>query len=237
MNDPVFDDVEVQRILERAADQQQKAERTRLVGPGRTSLATIREIATEVGIDPRYVESAAQEVTLRRDHKPEETRLGIPRSASAHRVLAHRVDEAEWGRIVDHLQRTFDTPGVVSEFGKVREWHSGTRPGGTVVHFKLDEGEVGTTASISQNLKQFLDLPTALGTVFATLGVGLLALLPIVDSQATLGLLSGLNVLAAGGIYFGGMSWVGRIAQRRQERIEAALDRVELLAASTERRG
>lgn len=237
MNDPHFDDVDVQKILERAADKQKKAERRELLRPGGTSLQTLREVAAEVGIDPRYVESAAREISLRRDHAPEETRLGIPRSASAHRVLASRVDDAEWGRIVDDLQRTFGTPGVVSEFGRVREWHSGRNTGGATVHFKLEEGDGGTTASISQSLKQFLDLPTALGAVFTTIGLGFLAFLPIVDSPGGLALFSAANVLAGGGIYFGGMSWVGRIARRRQEKVEAALDRVELLAGSTERDG
>lgn len=237
MSDPHFDDVDVQRILERAADQQRRAERRALLRPGQTSLETIREIAGEVGIDARYVDSAAHEIALRRDRAPEVTRMGIPRTVSADRVITSRVDDGEWARIVDELRRSFDTPGVVSEFGRVREWHSGAGHSSSLVHLKVEETGVGTTVSMTQNLKQFHDLPTALGAVFATLGVCSLAAVPFVASAGGMALFAAANLLTGGGVYLGGMSWVGRIARRQQEKMDAALDRVELLAGSRERGG
>lgn len=237
MSDFEFDDVEVQRILGRAAEHQQKAERQALMRRGGTSLTTLREIASEVGIDPRYVDSAAHEVALRRNGEPETTRLGVPRKVESRRVLADSVDAGEWGRVVEDLRHTFDTPGAVSEFGRVREWHSGTGASSTTahVHLRLEESEHGTDVSISQSMKPHLELPSVLGGVFAAVGVCFLGMLPVVDAPLAAAAFSAVNVLAGLGTYLGGMGWAGRKARQQQERMDALLDRVELLAGSSER--
>lgn len=239
MSDFEFDDVEVQRILERAAEHQQKAERRTLARRGGTSLTTLKEIASEVGIDPRYVDSAAHEVALRKELQPETTRLGVPRKVESRRVLADAVDDGEWARIVDDLRDTFDRTGAVSEFGQIREWHSGTgtSSASALVHLRLEDGEHGTTVSVSQSMKPYLELPSVLGAVFATIGVCFLGLLPVVDSPMALAAFAGVNVLTGLGTYVGGMGWAGRRARQQQERIDALLDRIELLAGSTERSG
>jgi hypothetical protein len=239
MSDVEFDDVEVQRILERAAEHQQRAERKALVRRGGTSLTTLREIAAEVGIDPRHVDSAAHEVALRKEVRSDTTRLGVPRTVASRRVLTDEVDDTEWARIVDDVRRTFDRPGVVSEFGRVREWHSGTASSSSaaVVHLKLEEGEQGTTVSVSQSMKPYLDLPAALGATFGAIGVCLLGLLPVVDAPLALAAFAAANVATGLGVYLGGTGWAGRRARQQEERMEALLDRVELLAGSSEREG
>lgn len=239
MDETEFDDVEVQRILQRATEQQEAAERRSLARGAGTSLDALRKIAGEVGIEPRFVDAAAREVALRRDHLPAGEFMGVPDELRVQRVLPEKVDDDEWVRIVDDLRATYGMTGHVSQYGRVREWQSGTSStsGGTgsVIHLRLEETEAGTALTLSQNIRSQTQLPKVLGGTFGGLGVAFLALLPVVDSVPAVLAFAGLNVLAGVGILFGGMNWAGRWASRRMERFQATADRVELVAGMSER--
>ena len=240
MDETEFDDVEVQRILERAAEQQEAAERRSLARGAGTSLNSLRKIAGEVGIEPRFVDAAAREVALRRDQQPAREFMGVPDELRVQRVLPEKVDDEEWVRIVDDLRATYGMAGHVSHYGRVREWQSGTSSASgaaSVIHLRLEDTDDGTALSLSQNIRQQTQLPKVLGGTFGGLGVAFLALLPVVDSVPALLAFAGLNVLAGAGILFGGMNWAGRWASRRLERFQASADRVELVAGPSERGG
>ncbi len=238
MSQAEFDDVEVQRILKRASEQQQASERRELARGAGTSLSSLREIAEEVGIEPRFVDAAAREVALRRDHRPAKEFMGVPDELRIQRVLPDKVDDDEWIRIVDDLRATFGTAGHVSHYGRVREWQSGassTSGGDYSIHLRLEETEDGTALTLAQNIRNQTQLPKVLGATFGGLGVTFLALIPAMSAVVPPLLFAGGNILAGAGLLLGGMNWTARWARRRMERFEASADRIELLAGTTER--
>ena len=232
-----FDYVEVQRILELALEQQRRSERKALVTGGGTSLPALREIASEVGIDPRFVESAAREVARRRDTPVTKTnRMGVPDEVRADRVIPHRIDDDEWIRIVEELRTTFGVAGTVSQYGRVREWHSSasSHANASVAHLRLEEVDGGTAITLHQKTVAQTQLPLVLGATFATIGVTFAALLPVIGLTAGGLAFAGVNALSGAGIYAGGMGWASRWAGKRTELFERILDRIELLAGATE---
>ena len=240
MDQVEFDDVEVQRILERAAEQQQAAERRGLTRRSGTSLTSLKDIAQEVGIEPRFVDAAARELALRRDHPVAKEFMGVPEELTIQRVLPERVDDDEWIRIVDDLRATYGITGHVSQYGRVREWQSGAAPNssaGSLIHLRLEETEDGTALTLTQSIRNQTALPKVLGATFVSLGVTFAALLPVLGVTAAGLTFAGLNVVAGGGILVGGMGWVGRWARRRMERFQSTADRIELMAGTTERQG
>lgn len=240
MDQAEFDDVEVQRILKRASEQQQASERRDLARGAGTSLTSLREIAGEVGIEPRFVDAAAREVALRRDHAPAKEFMGVPDELRIQRVLPEKVDDDEWIRIVDDLRASYGITGHVSHYGRVREWQSGassTSGSGSVIHLRLEETDDGTALTLSQNIRSQTQLPKVLGGTFGALGVTFLALIPAMSAVVPPLLFAGGNILAGAGILLGGMNWTGRWARRRMERFHATADRIELMAGTTERQG
>lgn len=240
MDQAEFDEVEVQRILKRAAEQQQAAERRSFIRGTGTSLTSLRDIAEEVGIDSRFVDAAAREVALRRDHPPAKEFMGVPDELRVQRVLPETIDDDEWIRIVDDLRATYGMTGHVSQYGRIREWQSSpsSSNGATsLIHLRLEDTEDGTALNLSQNIRQQTMLPKVLGATFAGAGVTFLALTALASSTLPALTFSVVNLVAGAATFFGGMNWTGRWAQRRLERFQATADRIELMAGTTERGG
>lgn len=237
MSDEEFDDVEVQRILERALDQQKSAERRALVKGTGTSLPELRTIASEVGIDPRFIDSAAREVVVRRGAPPAKERFGVPDLLRADRVIPEEIDDEEWMRIVEEMRAAFGMTGVVSSYARVREWHSGTSSAkeASIIQLRVETTDAGTAITLSQNTRQQTLLPTVLGMTFGAVAVTFAALVPFIGASTSAAAFIGVNALGGAGIFAGGMGWVGRWARSRGELFERLLDRIELIAGTAER--
>ena len=231
-----FDDAEVSRILERAAEQQRVAERGALVRQRGTSLAQLQEIAAEVGIDPRFVRAAALEVDVATPDRERKEILGVPRHLEDVRVTVGTIDDTQWGRIVEELRASFGSHGVVSQFGEIREWASGvsTNADSMVVRVKLEPaGDGETLIRADWNIRQLTLLPTVLAGTFASMmPVFVLLAFFTGNNDAAIYVVSGLMATLAavsGGL---GLAIGGRSADRKEKQLRSALDRVERIARS-----
>ncbi len=121
----LFSEKEVGRILKRATELHEAE------GPADTmglSLDEVRQIATEMGVDPRYVTAAVTEVE---QHGGEDERfhwLGAPVSYELERVVEGDVSEEQWEEMVDAIHRSYNLVGVTGQVGRLLEWtHNGRR--------------------------------------------------------------------------------------------------------------
>jgi hypothetical protein len=129
--------------------------------PGLT-LAEIREIAGEVGIDPERVSRAAALLSSARDTGVSRVLGGHPRHRLEQSVPG-TVPEARLGRVIDVARRALDTQGETREVLGALEWKGATNT--TTVSVSVVPREGKTT------LQAFTDRTESLAATYA--GVGL----------------------------------------------------------------
>ena len=231
--DTRFSEEEVQKILTRAAQRQERAESTHDGSHTGLSLVRLQEVAADVGISPAHVEAAAREVVLHRE-EASGTLAGLPREVSALRSVPGSINDAQWERMVAEFRRIFKKNGIPSQFGEVREWISTNEAGESmpvVVRVEPD-GAGGTRISVQQSITSAATLALALGGGFSSVGLlfGVLIGLGLLESAAAAFAL----FMAAFGILAGGVGWVATLAWSRgqQRAIEQAADRAELIGRS-----
>ena len=120
----LFSEKEVGRILKRATELQEDK------GPADTmglSLEEVRQIAMEMGVDPRHVEAAMLEVQRNGDADERFYWLGAPVSYEMERVVKGDVSEEQWAEMVDAIHRSFNLVGVSGQVGRLLEWTHNSR--------------------------------------------------------------------------------------------------------------
>ena len=120
-----FDDQEVSRILERAAELQHREPLAPLESSGMT-LAELEQVASEAGIDPQHVRNAA--AALERDAPPPGLSgtglLGAPLHLELERTVDGEITPGVYEELAETIRNTLSAPGHVSTLGKSFEWHS-----------------------------------------------------------------------------------------------------------------
>jgi hypothetical protein len=127
-SDRKFSDAEVARIFERATDDDAPEAQVAAPSPAADglSLAQIKDIAVEAGIDPVRVERAA--LALARGEAPAakpRTWMGLPIGVSRTVELGRVVSDDEWDQLVVRLRETFDARGRLQSHGAFRQWTNG----------------------------------------------------------------------------------------------------------------
>lgn len=219
-----YNEDEVREIFGLAAD-----DRTRLpaasAGPGDgLTLAELREIGREVGVDPERIDAAASLVANRPSGLKERTYLGLPISVGRSVPLPRPLTDTEWEILVGDLRETFGARGRVRSQGGLREWVNGN------LHVFQEATEDGYR----------LRLQTTKGTALTAtrIGAGLLALAAVLilvmvltgtagDFFAPL-FLGGLGLAALGSNALVLPSW----ASRREEQMDYLAARARALTAS-----
>ena len=115
----LFSETEIGRILKRATELQ-GAE-----GPAETtglSLEEVRQLAMEMGIDPRHVEAAVFEVTQDGDAEKRFHWLGGPTSLERERVVGGEITEQQWEAMVEEIRASFGLVGGAGRVGRAYEW-------------------------------------------------------------------------------------------------------------------
>ena len=115
----LFSEKEVGRILKRATELHEAE------GPADTmglSLDEVRQIATEMGVDPRYVAAAMAEVEQGGNDDERFYWLGAPVSYEMERVVEGEVSEEQWVEMVEAMRRSFKLFGANSKVGRMFEW-------------------------------------------------------------------------------------------------------------------
>jgi len=120
-----FDDEEVARILERAAELQHRAPLAPPDISGMT-LAQLEQVATEAGIDPQHVRDAAAalERETRTPALPGASLLGAPMRLELERTVEGEIPAGASEALAETIRATIPNPGYVSTLGKSFEWNS-----------------------------------------------------------------------------------------------------------------
>ena len=118
-----FDEDEVAKIFERAAETQQGGSKPLPSGDGMT-LAELQQIGKEVGFAPELVAQAARSLE-RAGHSTGRTLLGLPLRVGRTVELGRKLTDDEWERLVVDLRETFDARGTVKHEGSLRSWVNG----------------------------------------------------------------------------------------------------------------
>lgn len=126
MSDPIarprrFDEREIARILERAAELQQRAPLEPTAATGLT-LTELEQVAAEAGIDPRHVRAAAS--ALEQDAPVAGAVLGAPLRVELERTVDREVQPAAYEALAALIRDTLASPGYPSTLGKGFEWAS-----------------------------------------------------------------------------------------------------------------
>ena len=125
MDDRLFDEKAVARILRRTAELQGARQQQPATG---LSLEELKTLAAESGLDPDLIQAAVTE--LHTEKTAEASRWwGGPTSIVVEQQLPVEIDDLTWERMLDMIRTTLSEPGVVDIRGSTREWTQETKDG------------------------------------------------------------------------------------------------------------
>jgi len=125
MDQDRYNEEELARILREAATAQADASAATESGTG-FSVDEISSMASEVGIDPKFVTQAAEQVSQSRDRPKRKYLFGAPTVDILERTCEGVLDDEGWQDLVTRLRSVFGSDGVVSSMGSAREWKGGS---------------------------------------------------------------------------------------------------------------
>ncbi len=164
-----YGDEEVREIFELASSTKEPGMPARTGGEGLT-LAELKEIGKEVGLDPERVGQAATALEVRRATPPARKILGMPLTVGRVVDLPRAPTDSEWERLVAELRQTFGAKGKVSVHGSLREWRNGN------LHASVEPTESGYRLRLG-TLKGSAVAVTRGGTIAIVFSLVMLAVL------------------------------------------------------------
>ena len=169
IDERLFTEEEVREILMKAVE---KAPSRALVKREGLSLADLKAIGGEVGIDPARLEDAARSVALGDHHRPNRI-LGGPTILDFERQVAGDFDPKDTPEVLSLIRRTMGIQGEVDEIHGSLEWKAKGDSGERYVTLSSRDGN--TTIRGSSNLTNsavLTYLPTGmLGTILSMVGL------------------------------------------------------------------
>jgi len=163
-----FSDEEVREILKRAV---QRAPSRALMKREGLSLAELKSIGEEVGIDPSRLEDAARSVALGGRNQPN-LLLGGPVVLDFERKVEGTLDPNDTPEILSTIRRGMGTQGEVDEIHGSLEWRAKGDSGERYVTLSSRDGTTTLRASSNlTNLAVVTYLPAGIvGTILAVVG-------------------------------------------------------------------
>lgn len=233
-----FDDDQIRRILTRAAERQEQADRALPAAedgsragdhPGLT-LAELQSVAQEVGIAPAHVQAAARDLKLRPAPSPERYRLiGIPTHTTDHRVVPGHPGDREWEAIVEALREEFRVPGTTSSFGDIREWWSSSVSTAGGIRLRLEPGDDGSAITLRRSNLNLSQTTTALSWTFGGLAA-FTALMIAINGGGSAAIAGPMVFGTLGAIVFGIGRFISRWSVRKdRSRFRRLMDRIDLI--------
>jgi len=227
-----FGDDDIQRILQTAAELQ---ERTSLVphdGSRGLTLDDLRQVAREVGIDPTFVDLAASHVDAPFE-RTESVVAGGPTRWHFRTSVPGEIPTGELDRILQAIRSTLQEKGEVAEVWGRIEW-SHDEVGSTIVGISSRDGttEIDVSAVKSQEagLIHFMMVPfggilggAALGSLLGISGAGILPIILMMSGVSYMGTRLGWKARSA---------WWERRLRRLVERLAVVAQDVARLPES-----
>lgn len=193
---------------------------------GTLSLEDLRQVAAEVGIDPRFVEMAADRVHQAVDEE-EHVLAGAPHAWTVHRTVPGEVREDDRDRIVRAIRNVMGQKGEVEDVYGRMEWSFDDSLGPVMVGLSSRDGrtEIDVSARRGSEPGMLHGLGAPIGGL---VGGGLLG-------GVVLGLSGPLILLPMAAmtvVSYGGTRWIWkRVAPRWEARLERLADAVAGAAA------
>ena len=125
MSERRYDEAELAAILRSAAEAQAED----FSGNGESAGLTLREIerlASEVGIDPKRIASAAASLDVRPKKVKKFQMFGPPATETFERSFDGELDEAGWEEVIADMRQTYGMAGEISRVGSTLEWKGGS---------------------------------------------------------------------------------------------------------------
>ncbi len=187
-----FSDEEVARILRAASELQERS-----AGPGGSrglTLDDLRQVASEVGIDPRFIELAASDV---RGQAASESNAAVGGSYAwaVHRTVPGEVDPKNLDRIIRAIRLVVGQKGEVDDVFGLMEWSYDDGLGPIMVGITCRDGvtEIDVTARRSGEVGLWFGLGVPMTGVLggamakAILGMSAAGALPAIAVMAVVG--------------------------------------------------
>lgn len=148
-----YGDKEVGLILKRAAELQRQEPASGTEGGGLT-LPELEEIASEAGIDPRYLRRAAAEVdsSTKLDSGKASIFFGAPLTIELERTLTGEMPDEEFSAFVPDIQQAAGAHGQASALGSTFTWQSSTPGGERSLQVTVTSGNGRTRIRIEERL-------------------------------------------------------------------------------------
>jgi hypothetical protein len=225
IDDRKFTDREVGEILKRAARHASSSSPVRREG---LSLAELKAIGAEVGIDPDRLADAAHAVVLESGNRPNRF-LGGPTVLTFERKVRGEIDPADTPEILSSIRRNMGQQGEASEIHGSLEWSANGESGSRYVTLSSRDGTTTITSSANlSNLAILTFVPAgAVGLIFS--GVGLTT---FIKDGSTAGLVVFLVLLPV--LYMILRTIVSRFTTAESRKLQRVADELAILAGDSE---
>jgi hypothetical protein len=210
-----FTDAEVRAILKRAADE---APGRSLMRPEGLTLAELKSIGAEVGLDAARLEEAARAVVEGRSNRPNRL-LGGPTVVTFERRVEGEISEEETPEVLSVIRRNLGRQGKVTEIHGSLEWSDRSDSGERYVTLSSRDGMTTVTGSANlTNMAVLTYLPVGVMGLFTSL----IGLIKYLKDGSELGLVLFFAVVPA--LYLILRTILGRLTRSESLKIERAVD-------------
>lgn len=144
-----YTDEEVAGLIRRALQLQDSSREVGTGPSGGLTLAEIRQVAAEVGIDPRFIELAASEESGQEEPAPS-VLAGAPYRWRFRRSLPGEVPEEERARILQAIREVMGAKGEVTDLYGRMEWSHDDSLGPVIVGVDSRDGSTEVDVSASR---------------------------------------------------------------------------------------
>lgn len=234
IGDQRFSPEEFEMIVERAAALQDQSDDSssaiqahELEAPDSQegmTLQAVREIAAEVGVEPRFVEEAARSLRLDERHAAASAVLGAPLRYDVRGSFSRQLADPTLSEAINLIRAQMGHGGEVREVLDSVEWSTVGRITKTTVALRDHDGETDVQVRVDASGLAAL-------TWVGSIGLGVLAggaIATVVDPATTLGVAATLGVAGSVGVGLARAAWsrIGRSLRARTQRLRDEVGRL-----------
>jgi hypothetical protein len=219
-----FTDREVRAILKKAADESPGRS---LMRPDGLTLAELKSIGAEVGLDAARLEEAARAVVEGRTNRPNRL-LGGPTLVHFERRAEGEISEEETPEVLSVIRRNVGRQGKMSDAHGLLEWSDRSDSGERYITLSSRDGVTTVTGSSNlTNMAVLTYLPVGVMGLFTSL----IGLIKYVKDGSELGLVLFIVVLPV--LYMILRTILGHLTRSESLKMERAVDELTRLVETS----
>lgn len=234
MNKPnrtyLYTETEIGALIKRATEIQEQAHES---FPRGLSLQEIEDIASEIGIDPKHIRSAASELVHQMAAEQRSNFFGAPFLIEQKRAIRGEISDEHWNKLVRQIRQLTGSAGRTSRDGQSRHWHRSVKDLSTTIeetHLQVVSQHNRSTIEIRKHFQGGAYMAYLLGLVISGTVAGMFldgnGYTDLVNTGVVLTSMSGGFVASR----FALMSWT----KRQRRKMTGLLNRIQDQFAGTE---